>query len=294
MLTKIAPKCRNAQCPRATSAILRKPVLVIEGQLSVGQAIGLNALAAAALAPVGTLGFSVQALQTVRVHVDRLKDVIDEEAEDNPGRGAHSDLGGAISADGVSFRYGGNAPLSLSEVVLDICPGEFVAVIGPSGSGKSTLARTLVGLLKPSSGLLCFDGRPLDELDLNAVRRQCGVVTQASDAVSGSIHSNVVFGRQGISSNDVVHALKTAALWDDIAAMPLGLETPLGEAGVGLSGGQLQRLAIARAIVSRPKDSCSGRGDEPPGCADRGSNLLEPWEDDLHSDCHRASAEHNC
>jgi ABC-type bacteriocin/lantibiotic exporter with double-glycine peptidase domain len=226
--------------------------LIAQGEISLGQAVALVSLAAAALGPVTTLGMSVQALQTIRVHIDRLSDVTEEISEDVNTGGLLLGTNFDLDLKDVEFRYGAKGNNILNKVNLHIDHSQHVAIIGASGSGKSTVARSIIGLLRPQVGNVLINGQDVNEYDLIALRRHCGIVTQNAEAVSGTIHSNIVFGREGISIEDVRHALWVANLDEDISKMPLGLNTPVGESGIGLSGGQLQRLSIARSIAGRP------------------------------------------
>lgn len=233
--------------------LLLGATMVIGGELTLGQMLALVALTGAALAPVAQLGQSLQTLQTVRVHLDRLRDVFDERPEQLDHGDRRIELRGGVELRGVSFAYGRGAAPALRDVDLSIPAGSRVAIVGPSGSGKSTLARLLLGLLPPTEGRVAFDGVDLDELDLVALRRQCGVVTQSADVLSGTIRDNITLADPDASDEDVRRAVRLADLEADISRMPMGLQTVLGETGAGLSGGQLQRLAIARALVHRPR-----------------------------------------
>lgn len=226
---------------------------VLTRDITVGQAVSLNVLAGAALAPIATLGAALQSLLTARVHLERLRDILDEPSEEVGADLPPTEISGAVRVAGVSFAYGSNAPHALRDISFDVRPGEFIAIIGPSGSGKSTLARVLVGLLRPTEGIVAFDGVELEKLNMRSIRKQLGIVTQASDAMSGTLRSNIRFGREWITDGAVQHAAMIAGLASDISRMPLGLDTPLGESGLGLSGGQLQRLSIARAVAASPR-----------------------------------------
>jgi ABC-type bacteriocin/lantibiotic exporter with double-glycine peptidase domain len=143
-------------------------------------------------------------------------------------------------------------PAVVRDVSLTIVPGEYVAFVGASGSGKSTLFRLLLGFETPESGAVYFDGQDLSGLDLQELRRQIGVVLQSSRPVSGSIYQNIV-GSAPISADEAMQAAQLAGLDEDIKRMPMGLHTYLSDGGGGVSGGQRQRLMIARAIVGRPQ-----------------------------------------
>lgn len=225
---------------------------VLAGNLMLGQMLAVNSLAAAALTPVQQIGMNLQVIQTVRVHLNRLHDLIDEELEDTHPDGLPADLSQDMVLEGVSYSYSKDGQEVLSDIDLTIHPGEFLAVVGPSGSGKSTLSRLCLGLITPVRGTVRLGGVPLSDIDLRSIRRRSGVVTQGATGSAGSIRANVRVGRDWVTDEDVVRALEAAALGEDVARMPLGLDTPLGESGQGLSGGQLQRLAIARAVAGRP------------------------------------------
>ena len=165
----------------------------------------------------------------------------------NPGK-----LTGAIELNNISFRYRPNTPLVLRDVSLRIEPGQFVAFVGASGSGKSTLVRLLLGFEVPESGAIFYDGQDLTGLDVQAVRQQMGVVLQSTRPINGSIFQNIV-GSAPLSVEDAWEAARLAGIDQDIHRMPMGMHTHLGDGGGSISGGQRQRLMIARAIVGRPR-----------------------------------------
>jgi NHLM bacteriocin system ABC transporter ATP-binding protein len=161
-------------------------------------------------------------------------------------------LQGHIAVDQVVFRYKEDGPLILNEVSFRAEPGECIALVGGSGSGKSTLFRLILGFEKPESGKILFDGQDLSGLDLDAVRRQMGVVLQAGRIMSGSIFENLSSGAH-ITLDEAWEAAHMAGLAEDIQGMPMGMHTVISEGGGNLSGGQRQRLLIARALVLKPQ-----------------------------------------
>lgn len=181
-----------------------------------------------------------------------MEPILQAEPEAGVGKAHPGDLSGSVTLRGVSFRYGLDGPLVLDDVSIDVNPGEFVAIVGPSGSGKSTVVRMLLGFAKPVSGAVLYDGQDLGELDLTAVRGQCGVVLQAGALMAGDMRANISAGGN-YSDDDLWEAAEMAGLADDIRAMPMGLATVVNESSQGLSGGQVQRLMIARALVNRPR-----------------------------------------
>jgi ATP-binding cassette subfamily B protein len=160
-------------------------------------------------------------------------------------------LRGGVDLEAVRFRYDKDGPWVINDLHLSIQPGEFVAVVGPSGSGKSTLVRLLLGLEEPQQGTIRFDGRPLERLRLDLVRRQIGVVPQSATLLAGTIYE-VIAGGARITVEQAWQAAKLAAIAADIQTFPMGMHTVVSEGGGNLSGGQRQRLAIARALVRQP------------------------------------------
>ncbi|MDX3457009.1 NHLP bacteriocin export ABC transporter permease/ATPase subunit [Streptomyces sp. ME02-8801-2C] len=160
-------------------------------------------------------------------------------------------LTGAIEARRLSFRYADDGPLVLDDVSFQVRAGEFVAIVGPSGCGKSTLLRLLIGFDKPVSGSVLYDGQDLGALDQSAVRRQCGVVLQHAQPMTGSI-LDVICGTEPYTPEEAMAAAAMAGLAEDIQRMPMGLHTIVQGSGA-ISGGQRQRLMIAQALIRRPR-----------------------------------------
>jgi ABC-type bacteriocin/lantibiotic exporter with double-glycine peptidase domain len=168
------------------------------------------------------------------------------------GKASPGKLAGAIELSHVSFRYRPDTPLVIRDLSVEILPGQFVAFVGVSGGGKSTLFRLLLGFETPDSGTVYFDRQDLAGLDVQAVRRQMGVVLQTSRLISGDIYTNIV-GSSPLTIDDAWEAATLAGMDEDIKRMPMGMHTIIGEGGGSISGGQRQRLMIARAIVGRPR-----------------------------------------
>ncbi len=162
------------------------------------------------------------------------------------------ELTGAIEARNLSYRYGEDGPLVLDDIDLRVGPGEFVAIVGASGCGKSTLLRLLIGFDKPLAGSVLYDGQDLAALDRAAVRRQCGVVLQNAQPLSGSI-LDCICGAGTFSLEEAWEAAAMAGLAQDIKAMPMGMHTILSDGGGTVSGGQRQRLMIAQALIRKPR-----------------------------------------
>jgi ABC-type bacteriocin/lantibiotic exporter with double-glycine peptidase domain len=161
-------------------------------------------------------------------------------------------LSGDIEINQVSFRYKADGPLALNDVSLRVRPGEFVAIVGPSGSGKSSLFRLLLGFETPEAGSVYYNGQDLTKLDVQAVRRQIGVVLQEARLMPGSIYQNII-GTLDLTLEDAWEAARMSGLDEDTRQMPMGMHTVITAGGATLSGGQRQRLMIARAVVAKPR-----------------------------------------
>ena len=162
-------------------------------------------------------------------------------------------INGGLELSHVSFRYDDDSPYILNDLSLKIKPGEYVAIVGRTGCGKSTLMRLLLGFEKPEKGAIYYDGKDIESLDLGSLRRKIGTVMQQSGLFQGDIYSNIVLTAPNLSIDEAWDAAEKAGIADDIRAMPMGMYTMVSEGGGGISGGQKQRLMIARAIAPKPK-----------------------------------------
>jgi subfamily B ATP-binding cassette protein HlyB/CyaB len=232
--------------------------LVLTRELSIGQFIAFNALMGSVLAPLMGLVGLWTLLNDASVAMERLGDVLDLEPEQRPeelgSRVVIPELQGDIRFDGVYFRYGGDeTPYVLESVSVDIKPGELVAIVGPSGSGKTTLAKLLVGFYPPTEGRLTVDGYDIGVVDKEYYRAQVGYVMQTNLLFSGTIAENIASGSDEPDRRRIEEVAKRADAHGFITKMPLGYQQVVGERGMGLSGGQIQRLCIARALYRDPR-----------------------------------------
>jgi ABC-type bacteriocin/lantibiotic exporter with double-glycine peptidase domain len=228
--------------------------LVVHGELSLGAMLALSALAQGFLAPLSTLVSTASQLQIMGSYLDRINDVLDtpREQEGEKMRPAAA-MSGRIALEEVTFRYALSVPPAVREVSLEIPPGRLVAVVGSSGSGKSTLAALLAGLYRPESGRILYDGLDLNDLDLEWLRRQLGFVAQQPHLFGASIRANIALTDPTLPLSRIVEAAQLACIHGDILAMPMRYDSFLADNGASLSGGQRQRLALARALVRRPR-----------------------------------------
>jgi subfamily B ATP-binding cassette protein HlyB/CyaB len=232
--------------------------LVLNRELTIGQLMAFNALMGSVLAPLMGLVGLWSRLADATVAMERLGDVLDIEPEQKPAdiasRVVLPDLQGEIRLDRMYFRYGdSDTPYVLEDVSIDIKPGELVAIVGRSGSGKTTLAKLLVGFYPPTEGKIIVDGYDMSVIDKNYYRAQVGYVMQSNLLFSGTIAENIASGDDSPDRRRIEEVAKMADAHAFISKMPLAYEQVVGERGVGLSGGQVQRLCIARALYHDPR-----------------------------------------
>jgi NHLM bacteriocin system ABC transporter ATP-binding protein len=220
--------------------------------LSLGAFLAISTAFGQLLAAMMAAGASLAGVLGALPLFERLKPIVTTEPERQEDKADPGALTGAIELSRLSFRYEPGAPLVLDDVSLKIEPGQFAAIVGPSGSGKSTLQRLLLGFETAESGDILYDGQPIGNLDTSALRRRIGVVLQSARIMSGSIYENITAGLP-YSLDEAWDAARMAGLAADIEAMPMGMHSVLMEGASTLSGGQLQRLMIARALIGKPQ-----------------------------------------
>ncbi len=162
-------------------------------------------------------------------------------------------LSGSIELNNVTFRYTEDMPPVLDDLSIKIRPGQYVAIVGKTGCGKSTLMRLMLGFETPQKGAVYYDGKDLKRIDLKSLRRRIGAVMQNGKMFTGDIFSNITISAPWLTLDDAWAAAELAGMADDIRAMPMGMHTLISEGQGGISGGQRQRLLIARAIAPKPR-----------------------------------------
>jgi len=190
---------------------------------------------------------------TIKPVLEMAEPILKAEPEVSEGKQPVEKVSGHIEMSHVSFRYEENTPWVLEDLNLDIRSGEYVAIVGRTGCGKSTLVRLLLGFEKPEKGAIYYDRRELSGLDPRSLRRHIGVVMQNGQLFQGDIFSNITISAPQLTLKEAWEAAETAGIAQDIREMPMGMQTVISEGGGGVSGGQKQRLMIARAIAPRPK-----------------------------------------
>lgn len=181
------------------------------------------------------------------------KPIMEAVPEISDGKQVMTRLSGGIELNNVSFRYNDNMPYIIDDLSLKIRPGQYVAIVGATGCGKSTLMRLLLGFETPQKGAVYYDGKDLASIDLKSLRRRIGTVMQNGKLFQGDIYSNIVISAPQLTMTEAWEAAELAGIAEDIRRMPMGMHTMISEGSGGVSGGQRQRLMIARAIAPKPK-----------------------------------------
>ncbi|MFJ3671921.1 ABC transporter ATP-binding protein [Streptomyces sp. NPDC090106] len=220
-------------------------------RMTLGQLLAFAAFIGYLYPPVRNLGQLGLTLTAATAGAHRLNEILDAEpAVTDPADPVRAwPVRGWVSVHGAGFRYPGAARDSLTDVSLTASPGELVVVTGPSGAGKSTLAKLLLRFYDPSAGVLCLDGVPLTDVPLHFLRENIALLPQETLILHGTVRENIVCGRPGAGDEEIEAAAVAAAAHDFVAALPHGYDTLIAPGTAALSGGQLKRIAIARAML---------------------------------------------
>ena len=232
----------------------RATVGVVDGRMTIGDLVLVNAFMIQLYIPLNFLGVIYREIKQALADMERLFRLIDEHAEivDRPGASPLAARGGEIRFEHVDFAYEANRQI-LHDVTFTIPAGRDVAVVGPSGSGKSTLARLLYRFYDVRGGRITIDGQDLRDVQQASLRAAIGIVPQDTVLFNDTIEYNIAYGRPGASHDEVVAAAKLAQIHDFVDRLPEGYATPVGERGLKLSGGEKQRVAIARTLLKDPQ-----------------------------------------
>ncbi len=228
---------------------------VIGGSLSLGQLVAFNAYLGFLMFPIFMLGMIMATMTRAGASAQRVFEVLDAESEvqDRPDASPLPAIQGRVAFEDVSFRYAGAEHDALSHVSFAAEPGQTVAVVGTTGAGKSTIINLIPRFYDVRSGRATIDGHDVREVTLESLRSQIGIVLQETVLFSGTIRENIAYGAPEATQEEVAAVAKIAQAHEFILEQPQGYDTRIGEGGVGLSGGQMQRIAIARALLLNPK-----------------------------------------
>ncbi len=222
------------------------------GQFDIGNFLVVFAVSMTVYAAIVGMGTAFESLAAFVPAYEQIRPVLEAQPE-RVHDATTVELWGDIRFDHVSFRYEPDGPWIIDDASIHVRPGEFVAIVGESGSGKSTLLRLALGLEDPEAGGVYFDGRDLAYLNRRSVRKQIGVVPQDSALHPGNVMENIIGMGEDLTIDDAWRAARLAAVDGDISAMPMGMFTFVGDRSATFSGGQMQRIKIAAALVRNPR-----------------------------------------
>ena len=229
--------------------------MVLSGEFSLGQLLAFRIFAGYVTGPLLRLSNLWQGIQRVNLSMERLGDVVNQPLE----AGEYDDeqialppISGNVKFEQLNFGFSADSGLQLKNVDIDVIAGEFIGVVGLSGSGKSTLMKLLARLYPPNSGRILIDEADISKVQLSSLRSQIGLVPQDSILFEGSISENIALNDPNIESEKIIEAAKLACAHEFIMQMPQGYATRVSEKGANFSGGQRQRLAIARMLLESP------------------------------------------
>jgi NHLM bacteriocin system ABC transporter ATP-binding protein len=225
----------------------------ITTKISLANYFAFNSAYAAVMGAFSSLVAMASGIAQIRPMMDMLRPIIKTQPEIAANKEVVTNLPSGISIDHVSFRYSDNSPYIFNQLSLQIRSGEYLAIVGKTGCGKSTLVRLLLGFETPQKGAIYYGGKDLSSLDLKSLRRHIGSVMQNGRLFQGDIYSNIVITAPWLTLDEAWAAAEKAGMAEDIRQMPMGMSTMISEGSGGISGGQKQRLMIARALAPNPK-----------------------------------------
>ncbi|MEY2799933.1 MAG: hypothetical protein RI934_921 [Bacteroidota bacterium] len=226
--------------------------LIFQKEISVGQMFSLMFYSFFIFGPLQELGNVINTFREAEVSLANFKTIMEMPKEPKPTNPKTISAVTKLTFDKVSFQHQSAKTKALQEISFEVNAGQTVAFVGPSGSGKTTLVKLLVGLYRPQTGQIRYNDVPENEIDLDALREKIGFVTQDTQLFAGSIRENLTFVNPGASDAECMVVLEKAACQNLLARADKGLDTVIGEGGVKVSGGEKQRLSIARALLRKP------------------------------------------
>lgn len=225
----------------------------VKSAISVANYVAFNVAYGMVSTAILSLVATVSTVAMIKPILELAQPILQTPPEVSENKEIVKSVSGTIELNQVSFRYQEDTPLIIDDLSLKINRGQYVAIVGTTGCGKSTLMRLMLGFEKPDTGAVYYDGRDIQKVDLKSLRRQIGVVMQNGKLFSGDIFANITISAPWLTLQDAWDAAEKAGIAQDIREMPMGMFTMIGEGAGGISGGQRQRLMIARAIAPKPK-----------------------------------------
>jgi ATP-binding cassette subfamily B protein len=227
--------------------------LIFRNVLSTGELIAMQFISTSIFGPLQDLGNIILQYREVEASIQNFDTLMKKPVEDRPENAIEIGLLNNLSFENVVFQHKTASIKAIDGVSFSVRTGETIAFVGPSGSGKSTLVKLLVGLYRPISGVIYFNEQPSTDIKYNALRRQIGFVTQDTQLFAGTIRENLLFVKPDATDEELLSVLQKASCSGLLERSPHGINTILGEGGMKLSGGEKQRISIARALLRHPR-----------------------------------------
>ena len=235
-----------------TSILFLMLYLIFAGEIQLGQFITLMFYSFFIFGPLQSLGDIINIYREAEVSLENFEDILKLPKETKPVKPIYLGDINSLRFENVSFQHLSSRTKALQEIFFEVSKGETIAFVGPSGSGKTTLVKLLVGLYKPHEGSIYYNNSTNDQIDFDELRNQIGFVTQDTQLFSGTIRENLLFVNPTAADSECNEVLEKAAAQTLMIRADKGLDTVIGEGGVKVSGGEKQRLSIARALLRRP------------------------------------------
>ncbi|MGA3092247.1 MAG: ABC transporter ATP-binding protein [Terriglobales bacterium] len=236
-----------------TSILFLMLYLIFRQEITIGQFFSLMIYSFFIFGPLQELGNVINIYRETEVSLQNFQQILDTPRDPKPAAPEALEELMTLQFEGVSFQHQSSSVLALDEIGFSAARGDTIAFVGPSGAGKSTLVKLLVGLYAPKGGEILYNGIPSQRVDLDELRERIGFVTQDTQLFSGSIRENLLFVNPGATDKECMEVLQQAAAHSLLSRADRGLDTLIGEGGVKVSGGEKQRLSIARALLRHPQ-----------------------------------------
>jgi ATP-binding cassette subfamily B protein len=236
-----------------TSILFLMLYLIFRQEITIGQFFSLMIYSFFIFTPLQELGNVINIYRETEVSLQNFQQILDTPRDPKPADPVPIDELMTLQFEGVSFQHQSSTALALDEIGFSAARGDTIAFVGPSGAGKSTLVKLLVGLYAPKAGEILYNGIPSQRVDLDLLREKIGFVTQDTQLFSGSIRENLLFVNPKATDEECMEVLQQAAAHSLLSRADRGLDTLIGEGGVKVSGGEKQRLSIARALLRHPQ-----------------------------------------
>src|SRR5205823_687243 len=236
-----------------TSILFLMLYLIFRQQITIGQFFSLMIYSFFIFTPLQELGNIINIYRETEVSLQNFQDILDTPRDPRPQNPVLLQDLMTLQFDQVSFQHHSASTLALDRITFGAARGDTIAFVGPSGAGKTTLVKLLVGLYTPKSGEILYNSTPANQVDLNGLREKIGFVTQDTQLFAGSIRENLLFVNPNATDEECIQVLQQAAVYSLLARADRGLDTLIGEGGIKVSGGEKQRLSIARALLRRPQ-----------------------------------------